>query len=673
MTFYGKKKQLISLGVLLFFVIYGSFAYWYWHTNRENDAEQIRIHAEIISYDAWNLDTTGMRSYLQLVQKTEYYKEIGVIIGKNISILVDGHSSLSDIDSVLARLKIIQVRNHSAPIVYHGEIIGLIHGQKLVRDIYPLITAFFLQFFLVLTAIFIIYLSINRRLLKQQVFERTKRYHELVNLLPEMVFETDAEGTIVFANAIAINRFGLADLSTSVHNFFDLLDMKPAEKDVIDLESITSGREQEKNEYTVHASDGSSFSVLIKAAAILRNDTVTGARIVMVDITERLALEEQLNRDRKMKSIGMMAGGVAHDLNNILSGLINYPELMQHQLPEDSPLHKYIKPMKDAGLRAAEVVADLLMVARGVAAPRSVANLNDLIHEYVASPEFKNLQEQYPDFTYSLELDPHLHNISCSIIHIRKCLMNLVVNGVEAMSGIGNITLATSVEDIDILETPYGKIRKGVYSVLSVHDSGKGIPAYELEHIFEPFYSKKELGRSGTGLGLAVVWNVVQDHNGGLGVSAGESGTVFTLYFPCTKREAALPEVELSQKAYRGQGETVLIVDDELQQRDIATQFLKSFGYTPYSVSSGEEAIEFLKKQRVDLLLLDMVMGAGLNGRQTYEQVMKIHPGIKAIIISGFSESDDVKTTLQLGAGKLLNKPYTKENLAEAVYLELHR
>ncbi len=388
---------------------------------------------------------------------------------------------------------------------------------------------------------------------------------------------------------------------------------------------------------------------------------------------EKKFLEAKLRRLKKMKAIGLMAGGVAHDLNNILSGIISYPELLLMQLPEKSELRESVVAIQQSGLRAAAVVDDLLTVARGVASTKKIANLNTLIIEYLNSPEYRKLSEVHPYITCNKELAPDLLNISCSPVHITKCLMNLVTNAVEAIDREGHIIIATRNQYIDKPVSSKEFMDKGEYVVLRIADTGSGISKQDLEHIFEPFYSKKVMGRSGTGLGLAVVWNTMQDHNGTITVNSDDSGTTFELYFSATRDNVLGQEKNIQIDGLRGNGEQVLIIDDELQQQDIAKKILKSLGYTVFSVSSGEKAVQFLHKKSVDLLIIDMIMDPGINGMQTFKQIIATHPGQKAIIVSGFSKSKDVQETLQLGAGFFIKKPYSLEQLGQAVQKELKR
>jgi len=383
------------------------------------------------------------------------------------------------------------------------------------------------------------------------------------------------------------------------------------------------------------------------------------------------AAEEKLRKAQKMEAIGLLAGGVAHDLNNILSGIVSYPELLLLQLPKESKLRQPLETIKQSGERASEVVADLLTVARGIAATRETHNLNTLINEYCFSPECVQFRSAYPGITCRHELEPDLLNISCSPVHVKKCLMNLVNNAIEAMGKEGEVFISTRNQYVDKKLVPHLDVEPGNYAVLHVEDTGGGISKQDQERIFEPFYSKKVMGRSGTGLGLTVVWNTMQDHDGGVTVASSSKGTIFELYFPVTaqkrqnstKQEKALP---------RGHGENILVVDDVKEQRDIACRMLKQLGYTAYTVASGEEAVSWIERNSVDLLLLDMIM-PGMSGRETYEAILHLHPGQKAIIASGFSESTDIKTTLNLGAGDFIKKPYSMGQLAQAVFQALNK
>ncbi len=389
---------------------------------------------------------------------------------------------------------------------------------------------------------------------------------------------------------------------------------------------------------------------------------------------EKRKMKIRLQRAQKMEAIGLLAGGVAHDLNNILAALVGYPELLLLQLPKDSELREPIAAIGAAGQRAAAVVADLLTVARGVAAARELVDLNSLLGEYLLSPEGVKLKDNHPDIRCISEPAPQHLPVSCSPVHIKKSIMNLATNAMEAIDGPGQVLLATSRRTLDAEEAADIGLQPGDYAVLTVRDNGSGISEQDLAHIFEPFYSKKIMGRSGTGLGLAVVWNTIKDHGGTVLVESSRAGTLFTLYLPLAAD--SLPdkaENDITPAGLRGRGEKILVVDDERQVRALAADMLRVMGYQVTTVSSGEEALRFLRDNRVDLVLLDMLMEPGLNGRQTYEQAVALHPGLRAVIMSGYSESEEVRKARGLGAGAFLRKPFTVAQLGRTVQDELAR
>ena len=419
---------------------------------------------------------------------------------------------------------------------------------------------------------------------------------------------------------------------------------------------------------------GSATVALVTAAADNPGYTMTFVQ----DITERKKAkkalkesEEKLARFKKMESLGLLAGGVAHDLNNVLAGVVSYPDLILTELPRDSKIRKPIEAIRKSGVRAAAIVEDLLTVARGVAITKGPLNLNHVVNDYLNSPEFELLTKHHPSVSIKTSLDAKLLNTVGSPDHIRKAVMNLVANASEAVGKSGTVVLSTVNRTLDRPLRGFSDIGPGAYVVLTVSDDGPGISSHDLSRIFEPFYTKKIMGRSGTGLGLAVVWNVVQDHSGCINVTTGGSGSTFELYFPVTTDEISDRKLSESVRDHKGNGETILVVDDVESQREISCSMLETLGYQTKSVSSGEEAIEYLADHSVDLVLLDMIMDPGINGRQTYERIAEIHPRQKAIIVSGYAETDDVRRAQSSGAGQFLGKPLTLAKLAVAVKKEL--
>ena len=435
-------------------------------------------------------------------------------------------------------------------------------------------------------------------------------------------------------------------------------------------------------EITWRSKNGKKIHTIVSPKPILDEDgNFKGSYSVLTDMTqlkrieeEKKKLEAQLQRAQKMEAIGVLAGGVAHDLNNVLSGLVSYPEVLLMDLPEDSPLRKPLLTIQRSGQKAAAIVQDLLTLARRGVSVTEVVNLNTIISDFLKSIGYRKLVSFHPDVRVETNLETHILNILGSTDHLFKTIMNLVSNSAEAMPEGGTILISTENRYVERPISGYDHVEEGDYVAMSVSDTGVGISPGDRERIFEPFYTKKVMGKSGTGLGMAVVWGTVKDHHGYIDIRSTEGkGTTFTLYFPVTRKELDEQTAPPSGEHYRSKGESILVVDDVEEQREIASKMLEKLGYKVAVVSSGEEALEYMKNKKADLLLLDMIMDPGMEGLETYKRILKLHPGQKALIASGFSETERVREAQRLGAGAYIKKPYVLERIGLAVRAELEK
>lgn len=411
------------------------------------------------------------------------------------------------------------------------------------------------------------------------------------------------------------------------------------------------------------------------------NGTFIGTVVYNRDIStrkraeeEKRMLEARLQRAEKMEALGTLAGGVAHDLNNILSGLVSYPELLLMQIPESSPLRKSIMTIQKSGEKAAAIVQDLLTLARrGIFQPQ-VVNLNDIVVDHLKTPEHEKLNLFHNHVAFSVNLEKNLMNIMGSPVHLSKTIMNLLSNAAEATIEKGEICISTNNCYVDKPISGFDTVKEGEYVTLTVSDTGTGISQDHIERIFEPFYSKKVMGRSGTGLGMAVVWGTIKDHDGYIDIHSNEGkGTTFTLYFPVTREDLPKEEPHIAIESYRGKGESIMVVDDVEEQREIVSEMLARLGYQVITVSSGEEAVNTIMTRTVDLVILDMIMDPGIDGLDTYRRILEFHPEQKAIITSGFSETTRVREAQRLGARTYIKKPYLLEKIGLAIRSELDR
>lgn len=403
-------------------------------------------------------------------------------------------------------------------------------------------------------------------------------------------------------------------------------------------------------------------------AAYLEQERIIEERTIQLveRVAERDRMAEELRQSQKLEAIGTMASGVAHDLNNILSGIVTYPELLRLDLPDDSPLVGPLEVIEKSGKRAAAVVSDLLTIARNAASVKEEFDVHVLVRDLLLSPEWLLIADQHPSVSIKTNLFAENSIMDCSQTHIRKSLLNLLVNGFEATSPVGCVTISTKNVDSDKTFESSTANKKDV--IISIKDDGPGIASEHLEHIFEPFYSTKRMGSSGSGLGLSVVWNTVDEHEGSVCVKNMERGVLFELRFPakCTVLSLQKEQPPEVIEDYDGKA-SILVVDDEPQLRDIACAIVRRLGYSVAVTATGEEAVNYIRENKVDLVLLDMLLGDGISGFETYQRMIEINPGQKAIIVSGYSTSEEVRQTMALGAFSIIKKPYSIDALSRTI------
>ena len=513
----------------------------------------------------------------------------------------------------------------------------------------------------------------------RKLYNESKRaeqvYHSLLQTSADAVIIYDMEGKVKYINPSFTKIFGWSMEEIEGKGLPFLPDSEKEATIAGVKEIIGSGKAIQGFDTKRYTKDGRVIDVNISGSRYDDHEgQPSGMLVVLRDASERKRLEAQLQQAQKMEAIGTLAGGVAHDLNNILSGIVSYPDLLLMQLPKDSPLREPVSTIQDSGNKAATIVQDLLTLARRGVATTEVVNLNDIISKYLKSPEYKKLLSFHPLVEVNTDLVEDLLNISGSPVHLTKTIMNLVSNAAEAMPDGGTILISTESRYIDSPIKGYDDIKEGDYITLTISDYGIGISSKDRERIFEPFYTKKVMGRSGTGLGMAVVWGTVKDHQGYIDVKSTEGkGTIFTLYFPATREKSATDQVSFRIEEYMSHGESILVVDDVEEQRKIASNILSELGYSVTSVSSGEKAVEYLQDNSSDLLVLDMIMDPGIDGFETYKRIVQFHPDQKAIIASGFSETKCVREAQKLGVGQYIQKPYTLEKIGVAIKEELRK
>jgi len=692
----------------LFFVISNRID---WHAEGVAKA-RVEEHARVIADDVWNFNQKGVRNYLDLAAESYSYESLVIKDHKGLVFWEVPPQQRKGIIEKMVNLRLIPRENITANVFNEGRIIGSVEAVWLKNTIFLKAYTFF-ALVLILIAIFLysrilkeketLEESVKRRTheleasntsLKQEIIERAKVTEALRESEEKHRFLAENINDVIWSIDLAMNYTYISPVSSKIHGWSEDELSRLTIYDVLTPESIETARKaldeqlrvgMETGNYNssttlileMYSKDGSTLWCEVTASFIVNEDNeAIGVMGVTRNITERMRaqrdkenLQKQLDRSRKMESLGLLAGGVAHDLNNVLSGIVSYPELLLLDLPKDSPLYTPIRVIRDSGLKAAAIVEDLLTLARRGVMSRETLRLNALISEYIESPEHLKIMSFHPHVDVKLQLEQQLPNIKGSTHHIKKTVMNLISNAAEAQPSGGTITVSTQSRYLDKPLNGYYIVDEGEYVVLTVSDQGEGISDTDMQRVFEPFYTKKVMGRSGTGLGLAVVWGTVQDHKGFININSRIGhGTDFELYFPMVREPVLEKDQKITLESIMGHEEMILVVDDIQDQRDIATRILNRLNYQVHSVSSGEEAVNYLKRHQADLVILDMIMGQGMmDGLDTFKAIIEINPRQRAIIVSGYSETERVREAQKLGVGDYVKKPYMLENIGRAV------
>ncbi len=480
----------------------------------------------------------------------------------------------------------------------------------------------------------------------------------------DAVIATDASLLVKFINPVAATIIDIDEndaLGKNINSIFNLQsdDLGELNKRIISV--LDTGKvETFPSDIYIYNNNGDQVPVDCSVSPI-RDDkgNINGIVLVFRDITEKIKLEKQLTQAQKMESIGMMAGGVAHDFNNILAAILGYASFIKVKIPTDDPNFKYVETIERSAQRGAELTAQLLTFTRGGKQDIKPVNVNSIVRETV-----KIISSTF-DKAISIEtrLFDGLPFVQADEVQMQQLLMNLCVNARDAMPQGGTLSIETDMIMIHERDTTfYMGAKAGNYVSLSITDTGIGMDKDTLDKIFDPFFTTKEKGK-GTGLGLSMVYGVVKNHGGFEKVTSEPGkGTTFKIYFPAG--DHIEQQAEKLKKAPQHGDEVILVVDDEEPIRLFVKDVLESYGYTVKLAENGNQAIDIFEKEHkdIDLVILDMIMPK-MGGLQTYLKLKMINPKVRAFLSSGYSPDGQAGEILRRGVNGFLQKPYEMNDL----------
>jgi len=475
----------------------------------------------------------------------------------------------------------------------------------------------------------------------------------------DMIIMLNGDLRIIKVNKAVSRHLGKTYAGIIGCMFFDLFTDMDLPREEHPLERSRKSEKHEESE--VYLKD-SNIWVLASADPIMDGDGVlAGAVLTIRDISEQKNLQLQLLQSQKMDSVGRLAGGVAHDFNNILSSILGYTELALLKLPDNLPVREYLTAVKESGERAAALTQHLLAFSRKQVLKMRVVNLNSVI-ENTAKMMVRVIRE---DIRLELHLDPRLQSVSADPLQLDQIFMNLIINARDAMPGGGTLILGTANITLDHdFVVRHENVRPGPYVMFSVSDTGTGMSKQVLGKIFEPFFTTKPVGK-GTGFGLSTVYGIVSQHNGYIyAYSEVGRGTTFKVYLPVADEQAEGPAPKEVMTMPRGT-ETVLVVDDDPSIRRLIRDILEPLGYRLIFASDGEEALRLAQEAGgpVDLLLTDVVM-PNMNGKQLADAFHQSYPRAKVIFMTGYTDEAVYQQGDLRPQDVLIQKPLSPAKLA---------
>jgi two-component system, cell cycle sensor histidine kinase and response regulator CckA len=502
-------------------------------------------------------------------------------------------------------------------------------------------------------------LDIHARKLAEEAHRRSEeRFRNLAELLPETIYEADPRGRLMYANRAAYETFGYTpeDLGRGM-TILDMLEPAEHARALERYAQVLAGQRSMSNEYLARRKDGRTLPVMLRSVAIQDEGHLMGVRGLVIDLSEKTRLEAQLRQAQKMEALGQLAGGVAHDVNNLLTPILGYADLLLMDPPADPARRDWLEEIRRAAVRARDLVVRLLAFSRKqvlemqpVELDGLVAGMEGMLRRTIR--EDVELCFERPGVPVWVRADP---------TQLELALVSLAVNAQDAMPEGGTVSVTLTTQ-------PQAAGLEGPVARLQVRDTGVGMDAEVRSHLFEPFFTTKPLGK-GTGLGLSSVYGIVQKHGGVISVdSAAGAGTCLTIALPLASPPAAPADELLEEDGGPELAGRVLVVEDEPTVRALAREILEQLGFEVLVAAQGAEALSLVAALdgALALVLTDLVMPE-MSGRELLERLRAVRPGLPAVFMSGYTSEEELHPGPSGENIPFLSKPFTARMLEQRV------
>lgn len=506
----------------------------------------------------------------------------------------------------------------------------------------------------------------ERRRAEEALRKSEEKYRNIFENIAEGIYQTTPEGKILLVNPAMVKMLGYDSANELMQINVKAGYQSPADRRK--FEKLMEKYGQVKGfEANWKKKDGTTLIVREKAH-VVRDDEgkILYYEGTSEDITERKLLEKQLLQSQKMEAVGTLVGGIAHDFNNILTAVQGYTQLALMTVQEDDPLYRTLNGIRKAAIRAANLIRQLLLFSRRQPMELTPIDLNKVIDDLT-----KMLNRLIgEDISLNTDLESDLRTVKADTGSVEQAITNLVVNARDALPEGGEITIKTENVPVDkeYCKT-YRDARPGKFVCLSVQDTGIGMDQATIERIFEPFFSTKGVGK-GSGLGLSVVYGIVKQHEGWINVeSSPDNGAIFRIYLPAVfVRPREEQKTTVSLESFKGEGERILLVEDEKFVRDPSTKMLSENGYVVSAAANVQEALDIFEREEgnFDLIFCDVVLPDG-RGPKLVEWLLKRKPQIRVLFTSGYSREKSNWRAIQKGGYQFLSKPYLLADLLKAL------